>query len=55
MGKEFIRFLCGGIKAHGVIDTVVYAKGYLLVATVNTGAAGVDEVLNAGVGRRSEV
>ena len=46
MGKELVALLGGCIEGDWVINTVIGAEGDLLVAAIDAGAAGIDEVLD---------
>ena len=46
MGHELVALLGGGIKAHGIVHTVIRRERHLLVAAIDAGAAGIDQMLN---------
>ena len=46
MRHQLVALLGGGIKAHGVVHTVVGAEGHFLVAAIDAGAAGIDQMFN---------
>ena len=46
VGHQFVTLLRGGVEAHGVVHLVVRRIGHLLVASVDRGTAGVDQVLH---------
>ena len=50
MGEKFVALLRRGVEADGVVHPVFYAEGDLLVAAIDAGAAGIDQVLDALVG-----
>ena len=52
VGEEFVALLGGGIEGDGVVHTVVHAEGDFLVAAIDAGAAGIDQVLNALIAYR---
>jgi hypothetical protein len=52
VGEELVGLFRGGIEGDGVIDAVVHREGYLLVATIDGGGGGVDEMLDTLVGAR---
>lgn len=45
MGHQFVALLGGGIEGDGIVNLVVGAVGHLLVAAIDTGGGGIDEVL----------
>ena len=46
MGHQLIALLGSGIQTDRVIDLVFRGIGYLLVAAIDRGAAGIDQVLH---------
>jgi hypothetical protein len=49
MGHEFIRLLGSGVEANGMIHAIVLGKWQLLIAAIDTGAGGIDQMPNAVV------
>ncbi len=47
VGEEFVALLGGGIEGDVVVHTVVHTEGDFLVAAIDAGTAGIDQVLNA--------
>lgn len=45
MGHQFVALLGGGIEGDGVVYLVVGTVGHLLVAAIDAGGGGIDEVL----------
>lgn len=45
MGHQFVALLSGGIEGDGIVDLVVGAVGHLLVAAIDAGGGGIDEML----------
>ena len=45
MGHQLVALLRSGIEADGIIHLILRGIGYLLVAAIDGGAAGIDEVL----------
>ena len=46
VSQELIALLGGGVKGHGMIHFVLRGEGHLLVAPVDRGAGGVDQMLH---------
>ena len=46
VGQELVALLGGGVKGHGMIHFVLRGEGHLLVAPVDRGAGGVDQMLH---------
>ena len=46
VGHELVALFGGGVQRYGVIDFVVGGVGDLLVAAIDAGGAGIDEVLD---------
>ena len=46
MGHQLIALFCGGIEADGIVHLVVCGIGHFLVAAIDRGAAGIDQVLH---------
>src|SRR3569623_1828296 len=44
---QLVRFLGGGVEAHGVVDVVMHREGHISVRAVHRARRGVDEVLDA--------
>ena len=49
VGKEFVALLGRSVQAHGIIYAVFYAERDFLVAAIDAGAAGIDQVFDAFV------
>ncbi len=45
MCHQFISLLCGGIETDGIVNLVISGIWHLLIGSINTGTAGIDEML----------
>ena len=44
MRHQFVTFLGGGIEADRIVHLIIGGIGYLLVATIDRGTAGIDQM-----------
>lgn len=44
MRHQFVAFLGGGIEADRIVHLIIGGIGYLLVATIDRGTAGIDQM-----------
>ena len=46
MGHQLVALLCGSVKRYGIINLVISGVRHLLVAAIDRGGRGIDQMLN---------